>query len=170
MEDNWRRTVEALEAQVEKLSHVEAEVTRKMVDDRVRGATCRGCGYVCAAGSRSRVNSNHDTISRCTALATPPPPPQDLADSELRRAHEVSELHRTKAERLAKVVEQKEEHIVYLTNEHKEEVAWLEAKIKKAKEEQEKENASRLEHMRGHLMEMYVVLGCARGRLACVGC
>lgn len=100
----------------------------------------------------------------------PRPPPQDLADSELRRAHEVSELHRTKAERLAKVVEQKEEHIVYLTNEHKEEVAWLEAKIKKAKEEQEKENASRLEHMRGHLMEMYVVLGCARGRLACVGC
>ena len=81
---------------------------------------------------------------------------QDLADSELRRTHEVSELHRAKAERLTKVVEQKEEHIVYLTNEHKEEVAWLEAKIKKAKEEQEKENASRLEHMRGHLMEMYV--------------
>ena len=40
VEDNWRKTVAALEAQVDKLSNVEAEVTRKMVDDRVRAHVC----------------------------------------------------------------------------------------------------------------------------------
>jgi len=82
---------------------------------------------------------------------------QELKDSELHRAHEVAALQRARADRLAEVVEQKEQRIVYLTGEHKEEVSWLEAKIKKAKEEQEKENEQRIEHMRAHLMEMSVL-------------
>lgn len=70
----------------------------------------------------------------------------------------MAELQRAKAERLNRVVEQKEEHIAYLKNEHAEEVSWLETKIKKAKEEEGKENEQRIEHMRAHLMEMYVEL------------